>query len=266
MMGTAAALAVAGLWMTCLANPGVIPAAHEPGWFLLLRSSPAPHTPLNWLHQLRQHSSCWPVAHAHRCRACVLADALVQQLDAGLQVPDRHLYSKDSRGVWMQRIGDGRTSATYSKYCSTCNVWCVAFRGTHRSTTASSLAVQSTASSISAAHSMCPQTCMCSVCVPLTASCCWHLHVRAHWLLGTCGLVCAQPTGSSTAGPCPITPGSCVTFMRRLICCRRPPRSHHCSICNACMVSRQCVWPLPSYGACSCCSTVCVEAACGSRS
>lgn len=31
MMGIVAALAVAGLWMTCLANPGVIPAAHEPG-------------------------------------------------------------------------------------------------------------------------------------------------------------------------------------------------------------------------------------------
>jgi hypothetical protein len=30
-MGTAAALAVGGLWLTCLADPGAIPAAHEPG-------------------------------------------------------------------------------------------------------------------------------------------------------------------------------------------------------------------------------------------
>lgn len=31
LMGAAAALAVGGLWLTCLADPGAIPAAHEPG-------------------------------------------------------------------------------------------------------------------------------------------------------------------------------------------------------------------------------------------
>jgi hypothetical protein len=37
-------------------------------------------------------------------------------------VPDRHLYSKDGKGVWMRSSGQGR-AAMYSKYCSTCNIW-----------------------------------------------------------------------------------------------------------------------------------------------
>lgn len=55
-------------------------------------------------------------------------DPLVQQLESGLvSAAERQQYSQDSRGQWVRRIGRGRT-ASYSKYCTTCNIWCVHVR------------------------------------------------------------------------------------------------------------------------------------------
>lgn len=54
--------------------------------------------------------------------AAAAADPLVQLLEAGQPVPNGHLYSKSSRGVWMRRTALGRVEA-WEKYCCTCNIW-----------------------------------------------------------------------------------------------------------------------------------------------
>lgn len=132
LMALAAALAVAGLWLTCLADPGTIPAALEPGTAghaascrLSHEGSAAGQLLLNVLPTgvlpaaLQQGSKLHEVVVLLCYRA---ADAVFQQLEAGVAVPDQHLYSRDGRGVWMRRSGQGR-SAMYSKYCTTCNIW-----------------------------------------------------------------------------------------------------------------------------------------------
>jgi hypothetical protein len=58
------------------------------------------------------------------CLPLCAADAVFQRLEAGAAVADQHLYSRDARGVWMRRAGQNSTAA-YSKYCTTCNIWYV---------------------------------------------------------------------------------------------------------------------------------------------
>eukprot|EP00775_Hariotina_reticulata_P004399 gene4399-4652_t len=49
-------------------------------------------------------------------------EAIIEQLDAGVAVPNRHLYSKDSKGVWLQQV-QYRGAVAWAKYCTTCNIW-----------------------------------------------------------------------------------------------------------------------------------------------
>lgn len=58
--------------------------------------------------------------------ACNLstADAIVQQLDAGLPVSDGYLYQRDARGAtWLRRTYNSKPDVWAAKYCPTCGIW-----------------------------------------------------------------------------------------------------------------------------------------------
>lgn len=126
LTGIAAALAVAGLWLTCLADPGVIPAEHEPGARGQVELPAWLHTHVKRLAHPCSKQQFVSADDAYGMLVLWLsADVVVQQLEAGAAVPEPHLYCRDARGVWMRHSDQGRTAA-YSKYCTTCNIWCAA--------------------------------------------------------------------------------------------------------------------------------------------
>jgi hypothetical protein len=105
LAGLLAAAAIANLWLTCLVDPGTLPAAAAPGvcTAVVQRMSPALCVCV-CLSQWRALTQRPCLATAAGVRAPWQTDPVVEQLEAGLPVPNGSRYSRSSNGVWLRRV------------------------------------------------------------------------------------------------------------------------------------------------------------------